>query len=150
MRMGMRRVGANEEGASLVEFSLVTFMFIISMLGVVEMGRMVLVYTSLADAAHAGMRYAIVHGIDNTSVTSGPSCAPSSCTGINTVVRNYASTGLLVGSNVTVTVSYPDSANKPGSRVQVTAAYTYSPLVSWFSTKLNKGMGSTSQGVIVY
>ena len=54
MRKGMRRFGANQDGASLLEFSLVAFMFIITMLGVVEMGRMILVYTSLCRRGACG------------------------------------------------------------------------------------------------
>jgi Flp pilus assembly protein TadG len=37
-----------EDGASMVEFSLIAVMFIIVLLGVVDMGRMALVYTTLA------------------------------------------------------------------------------------------------------
>ncbi|HWB33614.1 MAG TPA: TadE/TadG family type IV pilus assembly protein [Acidobacteriaceae bacterium] len=150
MRMRTLSKAQREEGASLVEFSLVAFMFIIVLLSVVEMARMILVYTTLADAAHAGMRYAIVHGADNTAVSSGPSCAPSSCTGINTVVKNYAGAGLVNTANVTVSVSYPNSSNLPGQPVMVTVTYTYDPLVSYFSSKLNKNMGSVSQGIIVF
>lgn len=137
------------EGATLVEFSLVALMLVIMLLGVVEIGRMVLVYTALNDAARAGVRYAIVHGSD-TGVLS--TCAPNGCSGINTAVQTYASAGLINGANVTTSVAFPDkgSPDIPGSHVTVTVTYTYDPLISYFSSKLNVGMGATSEGVIVF
>jgi Flp pilus assembly protein TadG len=129
-------------------------MFIIVLLGVVEMSRMILVYTSLANAARAGTRYAIVHGSDRTGSgtngASGPGCGPSSCTQINTVVQQFAGTGLLNGSNVAVVVNYPGGTNTPGSTVTVSVTYTYDPLVAFFSRLLNKTLGSTSEGVITF
>jgi len=121
-------------------------MFIIVLFGVVEMGRMILVYTTLANAAHAGTRYAIVHGADQTVSPSGP----GSVTQVQTVVKNYASAGLLNVNNLTVTVSYPNGKNIAGSPVSVTASYTYDPLVGYFNSMLSTTMGSTSQGVITY
>lgn len=141
---------SRQEGASLVEFSVTAFMFVVLLLGIIEMGRMVIVYTALSNAAHAGLRYAIVHGGDNTSSGMAKTCAPSSCTGVNTAVKNFASAGLINTSNVTTSVSFPDSSTAAGSRVAVTVSYTYDPLVSWFNSKLRVNMGSTSQGVIVF
>jgi Flp pilus assembly protein TadG len=147
MSTGMTGRLPRSEGATLVEFSMVVFLFIIVLLGVVEMGRMVLVYTALNDAARAGVRYAIVHGSDSSAQVAA--CNP--CTdGLATTVQNFASTGLVHGSNVTTVLTLPDSATKPGSRVDVTVSYTYDPLVSYFSSKLNVSMGATSEGVIVF
>jgi Flp pilus assembly protein TadG len=137
-------------GQNLVEFSLISFMFIIVLFGVVEMGRMVLVYTTIANAARAGARYAIVHGGDRTgSGVNGPS-GPGSTTQIQTVVKNFASAGLLNTSNLTITVSYPNGNNYAGSKVDVTVSYTYDPLISYFNTILNTVFGSTSEGVITF
>lgn len=153
--MRTRKTGRarNEEGASLLEFSLVAFTFIIMLLSIVEMGRMVLVYTALNDAARAGVRYAIVHGSDNTStsISAGTYACPTSCTtGVAHVVQEYASTGLINSSNLTATVTLPNSSNAAGKTVQVTVTYTYDPIVSYFSSRLNVTMGATSEGVIVF
>jgi Flp pilus assembly protein TadG len=138
---------SDEQGGTLVEFSMVAFLFVVVLLGVVEMARMVLVYTALNDAARAGVRYAIVHGSDSSA--SVAACSP--CTdALATTVQNFASTGLVRGSNVTTVLTLPDSATKPGSRVDVKVSYRYDPLVSWFSSKLNVSMGATSEGVIVF
>jgi Flp pilus assembly protein TadG len=149
---GFQRLKA-DRGSTLVEFSLVGFMFIIVLLSVVEMGRMVLVYTTVANAARAGARYAIVHGENQTVSPSGP----GSTTQVETVVKNFASAGLLDISRLTITVTYPDGvtvkhpvANSAGSRVDVTVTYPYDPLVTFFNSILATTMGSTSEGIITY
>jgi Flp pilus assembly protein TadG len=137
-----------DRGSSLIEFALISVMFVILLASVVEMGRMVLVYTTIANAARAGARYAIVHGADQTVSPSGPG-NPCTCPDVKTVVKNFASAGLLNTSALTITVSYPNG-NTAGSLVTVTVAYRYDPFVNYFSTLLNKTLGSTSQGIITY
>ena len=138
-----------DRGSAIIEFSLISFMFIILLLSVVEMGRMILVYTTIANAARAGARYAIVHGADQTVSSSGPG-SPCTCTPVQTVVQNFASAGLVNTSLLTTTVNYPDGTNIPGSRVSVTVSYPYDPLVSYFTSLLSDTLSSTSQGVITY
>ena len=149
---GLKRL-RSDEGDSMIEFGLVAIMFVIVLLGIVDMGRMVLVYTTLAQSARAGTRYAIVHGKDRTgtigSTADAPS-GPSNYTQVQTVVKNYASAGLLNLSNLNVAVSYPNGTYSPGSPVTVTVTYTYDPLVSYYSRLLNVSMSSSSQGVIVF
>lgn len=139
-----------DEGSSLIEFSLIAFTFIIVLFGIVEMGRMVLVYTTVANAARAGARYAIVHGGERTgSGVNGPSSAGSN-TQVQTVVKNFASAGLVDISKLNIIVAYPDTTNTAGSRVSVTVTYPYDPLVGYFNSMLSKTLGSTSQGVITF
>lgn len=139
-----------EDGASLLEFALMSVMFILILLSVVEMGRMVLVYTTVANAARAGARYAIVHGSDRTIAgVNGPS-GPGSTSQVQTVVKNFARGGLLTTSSLTINVTYPDGTNTPGSRVSVQVSYPYDPLVSYFKTLLSDTVGSTSEGVIAF
>ena len=135
-----------DRGSTMVEFSLIVFMFIIMLFGVVELGRMVLVYTTVANAARAGARYAIVHGGDLTTGASGP----GNTTQIQTVVQNYASAGLLNTNNLTITVNYPYGTNTAGSPVSVTVTYPYDPLVNYFNSALSVNLGSTSEGVITF
>jgi Flp pilus assembly protein TadG len=137
-----------DRGGSLIEFALIAFMFVIVLLSVVEMGRMVLVYTSIANAARAGARYAIVHGADQTVSPSGPG-NPCTCPNVQTVVKNFASAGLVNTALLTITVNYP-SGNTAGSPVQVTVTYPYDPLVGYFSSMLNTNLSSTSEGVITF
>jgi Flp pilus assembly protein TadG len=123
---------------------------VIMLLFVVEIGRMVLVYTTVANAARAGVRYAIVHGSSRSAgatvdSASGPGNNP---TQVVTVVKNFASAGLLTTSRLVVTVTYPGGSNAPGQYVTVSAVYPYDPLITYFSKTLR--LGSASQGIIVF
>jgi Flp pilus assembly protein TadG len=151
MRKRVLEYWKEDHGNTLVEFSLVCFMFIIMLLGVVEMGRMVLVYTTVANAARAGARYAIVHGVNRTGTgVNGPSGpGAGNATQVQTVVMNFASAGLLNTSNLTITVDYP-AGNSAGSTVDVTVTYPYDPLVSYFNPMLSRTIGSTSEGKITF
>jgi Flp pilus assembly protein TadG len=138
-------------GGALIEFSLVVSMLMFILFGVVEISRMLLVYAAIADAARAGERYAVVHGHDRSGGTgadgeSGPANNP---TQVLTVVKDFASTGLLTLSNSNITVTYSPS-NTPGSVVTVKVVYTYTPLVGYFNTSLEVPLGTTSQGVITF
>jgi Flp pilus assembly protein TadG len=141
---------ARSAGQSLVEFGLVTFMLCMLVLAVVEMGRMVLVYTTVANAARAGARYAIVHGSSRaagagSANASGPSSNPAQ---VVTVVTNFASAGLLTTGRLVITVAYPGSSNAPGQLVNVTVSYPYDPLTTWLPFRVN--LGSTTEGVIAF
>jgi Flp pilus assembly protein TadG len=146
---GTRR-RARLAGQSLVEFSLVSFMLCMLVLAVFEMGRVVLVYTTVANAARAGGRYAIVHGSSRavgagSTNASGPSNNPAQ---VVTVIKNFAGAGLLTTSRLVITVAYPAASNAPGQLVNVTVLYPYDPLTRWLPFRVN--LGSTTQGVIAF
>lgn len=141
---------AGTRGQSLVEFSLVAFLTVIMLLFVVEMGRMLLVYTTVANAARAGLRYAVVHGSTRAVGTtldsaSGPGNNPAQ---VLTVISNFASAGLLTTSLLVVNVTYPGASNAPGQYVNVSVVYPYNPLTAYFPKTLR--LGSAAQGVIVF
>jgi Flp pilus assembly protein TadG len=146
--MRVRDRWREDQGSSLVEFALIAFMFVMVLAGVVEVGRMVLVYNTIANAAREGTRYAIVHGADQTVSPSGPG-NPCTCTDVKTVITNFASAGLVNTSAMTITVSYPNG-NTAGSPVTVKVLYTYDPFVNFFGSILNTQLGSTSEGIITY
>ncbi len=141
---------SNAAGQSLVEFSLVCVMLCLIMLGVLETGRMVLVYTTVANAARAGARYATVHGSSRATGTaltnaSGPAANPAQ---VLTMVKNFASAGPLTPSRLIITVSYPGASNAPGQLVTVTVIYPYDPLTTYLPWTVR--LGSTTEGVITY
>jgi len=141
---------AGRGGQTLVEFVVVVLLTVVMLLFVVEMGRMVLVYTTVANAARAGVRYAIVHGSSRPVGTtidsaSGPGGNPAQ---VLTVVSNFAGAGLLTTSLLVVTVTYPGGSNAPGYGVNVTVVYPYDPLTTYFSKTLR--LGSAAQGIIVF
>lgn len=136
-------------GQTLVEFALVAFMTVILLFSIVEIGRMVLVYTTVANAARAGARYAIVHGATRTgSGVDGPSGPGGNPPQVLTVIRNFASAGLLTTSSLIITVNYPGASNAPGQLVSVSVIYPYDPLTSYFPFQVR--LGSESHGVISF
>jgi Flp pilus assembly protein TadG len=140
---------SDRAGQTLVEFSLVTFLTIILLLAVVEISRMVLVYTTVANAARAGARYAVVHGSDRTGGgADGPSGPGNNPAQVVTVIKNFASAGLLTTSNLIISVNYPGASNLPGQLLSVTVIYPYDPFTSYFPLRVR--LGSVTQGVILY
>lgn len=139
----MRPKGDARRGSTLVEFAMVAMMLFTMVFACFEFDRMLLTYTSVANAARAGARYAIVHG-STGGVVSGPADDPAA---VVTAVRRMAVLGMLDLDQLDVRVRYPDGANNPGSRVTVTVAYPYDP---WFPIPVNPNLASTSAGVIVY
>jgi len=136
-------------GQTLVEFSLVAFLCMVLLLSIVEISRMALVYTTVANAARAGARYSIVHGGTRTGSgvdgSSGPAQNPGQ---VLTVIKNFASAGLLTTSNLIITVDYPGASNAPGQPVSVTVIYPYDPLTTYFPLRVR--LGSVSRGVIAF
>jgi Flp pilus assembly protein TadG len=118
--------------------------------GAFEMFRMVLVYTTIANASRAGARYAIVHGSDATVAT----------TAVQAVVKGYLSTGSLdtASAGLSIPVTYcsdpscsttGSSYNVPGDSVRVTVTYPYDPWVGYFPWG-TINLNSTTEGVITY
>lgn len=141
---------AGRGGQSLVEFSVGALLTVIMLLFIVEIGRIVLVYATVANAARAGVRYATVHGSTRSAgatvdSASGPGSDPAQ---VLTVVKNFASAGLLTTSRLVVHVTYPGGSNAPGQYVTVTVVYPYDPLTTYFSKTLR--LGSAAQGIIVF
>jgi Flp pilus assembly protein TadG len=149
MTSSIRR-NTSRRGSALVEFALTAFLLLMVIFGVIEMQRMLLVYTTLNNAARVGVRYAITHGQDRASGSGvdGPSSSVDHSQ-VDTVVKNFASAGLLTTSALVITVDYPDAATRPGDRVRVNVKYTYDPIVRWFKP-LQVTLGSTSWGRITF
>ena len=141
---------AGRGGQTLVEFSAGALLTVIMLLFIVEIGRVALVYATVANAARAGVRYAVVHGGTRSAGStvdsaSGPGSDPAQ---VLTVVKNFASAGLLTTSLLIVHVTYPGGSNAPGQYVTVTVVYPYDPLTTYFPKTLR--LGSATRGVIVF
>jgi Flp pilus assembly protein TadG len=131
-----------ERGQSLVEFSLVAVAFFILVLGIVDVGRAVWHYNALAQATREGTRYAIVHGANSTDPAG-----PGDTQAVTDQVEEFA--GGLDLSELTVTPAWPDGDNQPGSHVEVTTSYNYTPLFGFFGV-ISIPMSSSSLMEITY
>ena len=133
--------GRSGKGQATVEFALVIVFLMIFVLSLLELVLMMHTYNVLADSAKEGLRYAIVHGTQN-SQASGPTCPcadidgpaapPGTVPGYRSgygVVKTFAQYSLHDVTNLNVSVSYPDTSNPPANkapnRVQVTVTYPY-------------------------
>lgn len=141
-----RRAGTR--GSTLVEFALCGFLLIITLLSVVEISRMVLVYTTVTNSARAGARYAIVHGALRTGGgTNGPSGPGDDPPEVIQVVKNVASAGPLDLTKLTIKVTYI-GGNAIGNSVNVGVSYAYDPMIGYLP--LGVPLSSESRGVIVF
>lgn len=122
--------------ATLVEVALASTLFITITFGTIEVGRMILDYNVLSDAARAGVRYGIVRGASSGRAASAVEVA--------TYVAGR-SAGLLSASDVTV--SWPTN-NATGSVIQVQVQYSFTPIITLLpQTGIN--LTSTTSGYIL-
>jgi len=137
----------SRNGGTLLEFALVATVVLTTLFGLIETGRLLLTYVTLAHAARSGVRYAIVHGINRTgSGVDGPS-NQADYSQVTAVVQGAASPAGISISSPTVTYS---SASAPvGSTVTVEVSYTFVPAAPFLSG-LAVTIGSRSQGAICY
>jgi Flp pilus assembly protein TadG len=145
----------SERGQATVEFALVIILLMVLVLSIIEIILLMHTYNVLADSAKEGVRYAIVHGANN-SQASGPTCPckdvdgppapPGTIPGYGSgygVVKTFAQYSLHSTSTMTVTVTYPGGdatpANKTPNRVQVVVSYPYQPLfgLGWPTVTVN-------------
>jgi len=129
----------DRKGQNLVEFALLSIMLFALVFGVIEVGRIMLVVSTISNAARVGTRYAIVNGSD----TSGAS-------NVSAVVNDYLSAAPIDTSSASVAVSYPDtgSCRNPGCRVTVTVSYQYQPMLTYYAFSIR--LQNTSEGVITW
>jgi hypothetical protein len=148
----------SERGQATVEFALVIILLMVMVLSIIEIVLMMSTYNVLADSAKEGVRYAIVHGTNNTQ-PSGPTCPcpaidgppapPGTVPGYSSsygVVKTYAQYSLHDTTGMTVTVTYgpADSPpvtplNKTPNRVKVVVSYPYQPFfgLGWPTITVN-------------
>jgi Flp pilus assembly protein TadG len=116
MHNGGRRKNDSRRGAALVEFAVVMPVFLVFIVGMIEIGRAIMVQQLITNASREGARIA---GYDSTTQTSTITSA------VNTSLSNVKIT------NATTTVSPdPPSGASDGQQVSVTVSIPYAQ-VSW-------------------
>lgn len=128
-RIGKRNPGlhakrATQAGQAMVEFVLVIVFLFILFISVIQTILMMYAYTTLANAAKEGVRYAVVHGTGrNKANCSGPgnpfvtpalTCTDSTGANIQATVTNFGGLSFQNVATSDVTVCYdPDNASPP-------------------------------------
>ena len=105
----------DERGAELIEFAVVSFLFFLLTFGVMEFGRAIWMYSTVAHVAKEGARWAIVRGSE-----SGRTATP-------TDVETYVTQRAAGMTGITVTTTWDDPAKDPGSIVQVRVDKEFQP-----------------------
>ena len=107
-------------GTTIVEFAIVGMVFLLLIIGLMDVARGVWIYNSMSGVAREATRYAIVNGSFSPT--------PASAKDISDFVKKR-----LWSPGVTVqTVWDPD--NSRGSKVTVTVRYGYRPVLALFQS----------------
>jgi Flp pilus assembly protein TadG len=131
-----------ENAQTMVEFALVFPFILLITYGLIEVGRMVFIYTTVTSSAREGARYGAAAG------TVGGIPQYADCTGIETAVRKMA---LLTQIN-TISINYDNgpgigptyncatvhanpSLIKLGYRVKVSVSTLFSPIIPFVGIK---------------
>jgi Flp pilus assembly protein TadG len=109
--------------AAAVEFAVVAPVFLLLVFGMIEYGRMVMVYQVLTNASREGARASVLDGATTSSV--------------NTTVTNYLTDAFISGATVTVSPNPPSGAQY-GDPVTVTVSIPFSQ-VSWLPSPMYLG-----------
>jgi Flp pilus assembly protein TadG len=143
------RFTQEDSGAVQIETAFSYLLFFLILAGIIQFCMVVYTYGVYAEAARAGVRYAVQHGTDS-STCSGPSTGCSDSTGANVVsaVSTYAAHYVTTIAGMRVQASYPDSSSAPGARVVVKVTYTYAPFVTYKG--FNQAFQIAAQGRILY
>ena len=136
----MRRFGRlrrDERGVEIIEFAIVSILFLMLAFGIMEFGRAIWMYGTVAHAAREGARFAIVRGSD-----SGRTAVPAD-------VTNYVAQIAGGMTGLTVTTTWDDPSKDPGTVVQVRVDKQFDPSLP-IAGLSSMTLSSTSRMVIAF
>lgn len=132
-----------------MEFALVFPVFLVIVLGFLDLGLMLLRHRLLSDAAERVARVAAVHGSRSQPAAERWGPSPWSVSGDDPLVSSVIAPSMttMTADEIAVDVEWTDGNNRPGSRVQVTLTYQHDailPLV-WGQDLLSLQAGSVAR-----
>lgn len=119
----VQRAARDRSAASVLELVFVLPVVILILLGTIDISMLIYAYGTVAEAARAGARYAIVHG----SASSSPAGPTANNAAVASAAQVYAPA--LNPASLTVTSNWPSGSNDPTRSVTVNVSYQY-PLVT--------------------
>jgi Flp pilus assembly protein TadG len=119
--------------AAAVEFAVVAPIFLLLVFGMIEYGRMVMVYQILTNASREGARAAVLDGATTSSVS--------------TSVNTYLTDAFISGATVTVAPNPPSNAHY-GDPVTVTVSIPFSQ-VSWLPSPMYLGSQTLTSATVM-
>ncbi len=132
-----RTLRRDERGVELIEFALISILFFMLSFGIMEFGRAIWIYGTVAHVAKEGARFAIVRGSESPRTATASDVASY----VNT--RAAGMTGLIV------TTTWDDPTKDRGTVVQVRVDRQFNPALPL----VNLGpitLSSTSRMVIAF
>lgn len=120
---GRAALWRDRRGVAAVEFALIAPALFLLTVGIIDVGRMMWMASTLDHAAREGARYATAHGAQ--------SAVPTSTAEVQAFVLNRA-----IGANpanLSVSVNWSPNSN-PGGTVTITLGYQYNSLLVGFIT----------------
>jgi Flp pilus assembly protein TadG len=117
------RLQQQRRGATAVEAAIIVLVFLIVVLGMIDLGVGIFRYHTLAEASRIAAREAIVHG----SLALDPWNSGTADSQMHAKIKPFLDAA---GVDARVTASYLDQGNRPGNRVQVTVAAPYQPILT--------------------
>jgi len=123
----------HRSGVAAVEAAVVLSVFLVVLLGSLDLGLAVLKNNTLAEAARRLARAAIVRGSSSSSIHTV--WGPTTYNGTANDGSQYAKVvnGVLVAVNsadVKLRLEWPDGGNDSGNRVSATVTTTYQPMIA--------------------
>jgi Flp pilus assembly protein TadG len=141
-QMRLRQMRCVRRGATMVEMALICGVFLMLLLGMVEIARAMWAREVITSAAREGARYAIVHGA-NSANPSGPG---QNDPAVEARVRRHCY-GLEPG-RITVTSSWPLGRNDNSSTVKVQVRYAYTSAAGALIGRRNMELSAASEMLI--
>jgi Flp pilus assembly protein TadG len=124
---------------AMVEFAIVAPILFLLLFGIIEVGRMIFLYSAVVNASREAVRYGSAVGYDDTGVIKYKNCsamvnlAKQVAFSPNAIVRIYYDTGPGTTTTECTTAQYT-GFRKPGDRIKVVVQVDYRPyvrLVPW-------------------
>ncbi len=116
-----------------MEFAIVAPVFLLMVFGMIEYGRMVMVYQVITNASREGARAAVLDGATTSSVS--------------TAVQAYMTSAMITGATVTVAPNPPSNAEY-GDPVTVTVEIGFNQ-VSWLPSPMYLGGKTLSSATVM-
>ncbi|MGD2057902.1 MAG: pilus assembly protein [Anaerolineales bacterium] len=123
-----------EHGQGLVEFALVLPVFLMLIMGIVEFGRLMFIYNSVATASREAARYGASVGVNTAGIEHFRDCS-----GIRDTAQRLAAIAPIEHTDIAIEydnpatgfheVSCPPSQFELGDRIIVRVSITFEPIV---------------------
>ena len=133
-------------GASAVEASIILIVFLMLVLGLLDLGIGVLRYHMASEAARIGARQAIVHGSKADQLGSWDSSSAAS--NITSAITPLLQAGGVAAGDITVDVQVTNNA--PGNPVTVTVTIAYRPTMTFIFGNPTFNLSASSRMYIAH